>query len=258
MPAVQYHHLPAREENRLVRRWQTRRDQAALGRLIACHRGAVTRLALRFAHYCIELDDLLQEGNLGLIRAADGFDPRKQTRFVTYALYWVRARMFQHILRSRGQVRIGRTHGERRVFFGLARAQHDLERDGDPMTMDGLARRLGVAQAVVEEVLPRLRRRDISLDVGEPLLQLAAPSASPEDLVASAEEQRMHDGLLRCGFERLDRREQRIISARHLQDEPETLEVLGQELHLSRERVRQLEVRAKRKLKAYADRALPH
>ena len=253
--------LSARDERELIKRWQRLRDRAALARLIATQQGTIRRTVARFQHFGIAFEDLVQEGNLALIQAANRFDPKKRTRFVTYATYWIRARLFQQIFQYRGQVRIGRTHGERRVFFGLARARHKLERNGEHVTAEQLAHELGVKQTVVESMMPRMRVRDLSLDAafdGEPVLQLAAPSDSPEELVAAAEESRIRECVFRSGLGLLNSREKQIVAARHLREEPATLATLGSRLRVSKERVRQIEVRAKAKLAAHAAAKLNH
>lgn len=248
-------HLSADEERRLIRRWQRLGDRDALARVIAAHQGAIWRLAFRFQYLGVAIEDLVQEGNLALVHAANGFDARKGTRFMTYATYWIRARLFHHVFTARAPVRIGTTRGERSVFFGLARAQRKLERDGERASASELARELRVKVADVEVMLPRLRSRDVFLDArfnGEPTLQLVATEPTPEEKVIAFHDRQWRNRVLKSGMARLDPREQRIISARCLCNQPATLQSIGRELHLSRERVRQIELRAKTKLKTYA------
>src|SRR5215831_19103033 len=138
--------LPAREgplsvveEHRLSRRWRTLADETALARLVHTHLGLVIRIATEFRHSGPSMEDLIQEGNLGLTIAARRFDPSRQTRLATYATYWIRACILEHVVRSHGPVRIGTTRSQRKIFFGLGRARRLLERTGRPVDAHSLA-----------------------------------------------------------------------------------------------------------------------
>jgi RNA polymerase sigma-32 factor len=212
------------------------------------------RIALDFRHSGPALDDLIQEGNLGLTIAARRFDPRRATRLATYATYWIRACMLEHVVRSHGPVRIGTTRSQRKIFFGLGRARRRLERGGEPADSERLAGELGVQREDVEAMTPRLSGRDVSLDAprddGRRPGGLAVEEPSPEELVAGCEERdRRHEQLLEA-LKGLDPRERAIICARHLRGRPATLAALGRKLGISRERVRQLELRATDKLRS--------
>src|SRR6476619_7424883 len=142
--------LTAQEEVRLSRRWRAMEDRAALARLIQAHIGLVVKIATEFRNSGPALEDLIQEGNLGLTIAARRFDPSQGTRLATYATYWIRACMMEHVVRSHGPVRIGTTRAQRKIFFGLGRARRKLEREGEHADMSSLAGELVVLQEDVE------------------------------------------------------------------------------------------------------------
>jgi len=246
------------EERRLARRWRTLSDDKALARMVSAHLGLVIRIAMEFRHSGPSMEDLIQEGNLGLTIAARRFDPNRKTRLATYATYWIRACMLEHVVRSHGPVRIGTTRSQRKIFFGLGRARRKLEREGEPADQASLAHELGVDEFDVESMTPRLTGRDVSLDAPRghedrrPMqAQLCEELPSPEDMVASTEETSRRHSQLYQGLGVLDPRERAIIKARHLRQRPATLAALGKKFGISRERVRQLELRAKAKLRAY-------
>jgi RNA polymerase sigma-32 factor len=257
--------LPAREgplsldeEHQLARRWHTLEDETALARMVQAHLGLVIRIAMEFRHSGPSMEDLIQEGNLGLTIAARRYDPAHQTRLATYATYWIRACMLEHVVRSHGPVRIGTTRSQRKIFFGLGRARRKLEREGETADCDALADALGVEREDVEAMTPRLTGHDVSLDAPrstedrrEVGALLAEDGPSPEDFVAGAEEQDSRKNRLCEGLKILDPRERAIIRARHMRQRPATLASLGKKFGISRERVRQLELRAKSKLRIF-------
>ncbi|MCU1280981.1 MAG: polymerase factor sigma-32 [bacterium] len=257
--------LPAREgplsiaeEHRLSRRWRTLEDETALARLVQTHLGLVIRIAMEFRHSGPSMEDLIQEGNLGLTIAARRFDPTRQTRLATYATYWIRACMLEHVVRSHGPVRIGTTRSQRKIFFGLGRARRKLEREGEHADTESLATALGVDRADIESMTPRLTGHDVSLDAPratddrrEVGALLAEDGPNPEDMVAGLEEEDSRKTRLNEGLKVLDTRERAIIKARHMRQRPATLASLGKKFGISRERVRQLELRAKAKLRIF-------
>jgi RNA polymerase sigma-32 factor len=257
--------LPAREgplslleEHRLSRRWRTLEDEAALARLVQTHLGLVIRIAMEFRHSGPSMEDLIQEGNLGLTIAARRFDPTRQTRLATYATYWIRACMLEHVVRSHGPVRIGTTRSQRKIFFGLGRARRKLEREGESADAESLASALGVERSDIESMTPRLTGHDVSLDAPratddrrEVGALIAEDAPNPEDMVAGVEEEDSRKCRLNEGLKVLDARERAIIKARHMRQRPATLASLGKKFGISRERVRQLELRAKAKLRIF-------
>ncbi len=254
--------LSVAEEHRLSRRWRTLEDQAALARMVQTHLGLVIRIATEFRHSGPSMDDLIQEGNLGLTIAARRFDPSRATRLATYATYWIRACMLEHVVRSHGPVRIGTTRSQRKIFFGLGRARRKLEREGAAANSEQLAHALGVQTQDIEQMTPRLTGRDVSLDaprtfddsrqVGN---SLAEDGPSPEEMVAGLEENDARKSQMLEGLKGLDVRERTIIKARHMRARPATLASLGKKFGISRERVRQLELRAKGKLRQFCGMA---
>jgi RNA polymerase sigma-32 factor len=248
------------EERRLARLWRVNADEKALGRLISAHLGLVIRIALEFRHSGPSMEDLIQEGNLGLTIAARRFDPGRATRLATYATYWIRACMLEHVVRSHGPVRIGTTRSQRKIFFGLGRARRKLERDGETADAEHLATVLGVEQQDVESMTARLTGRDVSLDAPRgyddrrPVAaSLAQDEPSPEEMIAGLEEDDQRRAQIQEGLKVLDTRERAIIRARHMRQRPATLAFLGKKFGISRERVRQLELRAKAKLRQFVD-----
>ena len=249
--------LSPAEERRLSRRWRTLEDRASLARLVQAHLGLVVKIATEFRNSGPALEDLIQEGNLGLTIAARRFDPNQGTRLATYATYWIRACMMEHVVRSHGPVRIGTTRAQRKIFFGLGRARRRIERDGRQATTDALAEALGVDRSEVESMAPRLSGRDLSIDAQRSAdderqvgALLAHEGPSPEDLVGGSEEDDSRRSRLIEALEELDPRERAIIKARHMAQAPATLESLGRRFKVSRERVRQIETRAISKLRA--------
>jgi RNA polymerase sigma-32 factor len=273
MSMTQAHHqevepampLPAREgplsvaeEHRLSRRWLTMEDETALARMVQAHLGLVIRIAMEFRHSGPSMEDLIQEGNLGLTIAARRFDPARATRLATYATYWIRACMLEHVVRSHGPVRIGTTRSQRKIFFGLGRARRKLEREGEATDAESLAGALGVEREDVEAMTPRLTGHDLSLDAPRSPDDrrdlggvLAEDAPTPEDMVAGVEEDDARKLRLSEGLKVLDPRERAIIRARHMRARPATLASLGKKFGISRERVRQLELRAKSKLRSF-------
>lgn len=248
--------LSREEENDFAKRWQTSQDESALARLVEAHLGLVIKIALEYRNSGPRMDDLVQEGNLGLIIAARRFDPAENTRLATYATYWIRALILECIVRSHGPVRIGTTRAQRKIYFNLGRSRREIEGRGENATTEKLAAELGVDEGEVEQMMPRLNGRDISLDAprsfddrrsaGDTMI-VDAPT--PEEIIASAEEELDEREQFRAALKILDPREHAIIAARHLRAKPATLARLGKKFGISRERVRQLEMRAIHKIR---------
>ena len=248
------------EERRLAAAWINDKSEAALARLISAHLGLVIKIALEFRHSGPAMEDLIQEGNLGLTIAARRFDPERATRLATYATYWIRACMLEHVVRSHGPVRIGTTRSQRKIFFGLGRARRALERNGETADAEHLASALGVEQTDIESMTARLTGRDVSLDAPRGFddqrpvaASLCEDEPNPEEMIAGVEEEDLRRTMMLEGLKTLDARERAIIRARHLRQRPATLACLGKKFGISRERVRQLELRAKAKLRQYVD-----
>lgn len=252
--------LSLKEERMLARRWQQHADPRAIELLVHAHLGLVVRIASEFRHAGPSMEDLVQEGNVGLTIAARRFDPSRSTRLATYATYWIRACMMEHVVRSHGPVRIGTTRAQRKIFFGLGRARRKLESGGQPAELAALAQELGVDVSEVEAMTPRLSQRDVYLDAARsdedqrPLGdQLAIDGPTPEDQCTDREEGLRRRTRFAQALRKLEPRERDILTSRHLRERPETLAQLGKRFGLSRERVRQLEARAKQRMRELCD-----
>jgi RNA polymerase sigma-32 factor len=250
--------LSPAEEQEFSRRWLKLGDTRALGSLIHAHLGLVIKIATEFRNSGPSMEDLIQEGYVGLTIAARRFDPTKATRLATYATYWIRACMMEYVVRSHGPVRIGTTRSQRKIFFGLGRARRRLERQGEAPSAEQLARLLGVPADDVEAMATRLSGHDVSLDA--PRSQdderqagtlLATDLPSQEELFADGQEEDSRRALLDEALKQLDPRERAILKARHMSARPLTLGALGKRFGISRERVRQLELRAVSKLRTF-------
>src|SRR5215468_1967508 len=242
-------------EQALAITWRDRHDQGALHELILAYSRLVVATAVRLRGYGLPLGDLIQEGNIGLMEAATRFDPDRAIRFSTYAAWWIRAAMQDHILRNWSIVRTGTTAAQKSLFFNLRRLRARLADPSRLTLSDGelerIAAALGVARDEVAAMEQRLSGADSSLnaqigDGGEDSWQdlLADSRPTPEEAVGDAHDEDRRRGWLTLALDRLPARERRIIEARQLDEGAITLEELGHELGISKERVRQLEQRA--------------
>jgi RNA polymerase sigma-32 factor len=236
--------LDPQDERDLARRWQAG-DRAAGDRLIRASLPFVIAIALEYRQWGTPIEDLIQQGNLGLLKAAKKFDPERDCRLVTYAVYWIRAEIRDYVVRGYRVVRIGTTKGERRAMRAYRRTrEEDVEK---------LAAVSGLPVAQVERLMPMLRARDTSLDAtfdGEaPAIdRLADEGIGPEEELSRATLQSKARTAVADAIAQLPAREQTIVRERLLVDDPITLEALGVRLGISKERVRQLEERAKLRL----------
>lgn len=238
--------LDPSEERALAARYRAG-DNAAGDRLIKASLPFVITVALEYRRWGAPLEDLVQQGNLGLLKAAKKFDPERDCRLITYAVYWIRAEIRDYVVRGYRLVRIGTTKNERRAVRSYRKHRED-----DAAT---LAAHSGITVEAAERLLPMLRARDVSLDAtfdGEsaPVDRLASTAPSPEEQNDRAEFEAEARDRVREAIDRLPEREALIVRERLLQDEPITLEALGSRLGISKERVRQLEERARKRLKA--------
>lgn len=191
-------------------------------------------------------EDMVAEGHLGLIEAARRFDRDRGIMFQTYAMHWVRAHVMMYLLRNHGPVRFDGQRAHRQVFFHLGRANRSVP-DGDPVK---LAAFIGVSVEVYESMLTRIKQHDVSIDDANAFLPLAQGGESVDELLGTDEQNRLRHRRLQRAMKCMDARMRYIIEQRFLRDEGRTLQDLGDELKLSRERVRQLEVRGLNLLKA--------
>jgi RNA polymerase sigma-32 factor len=252
--------LSVQEEKDLVARWRDEGDQDALQNLIGSHLRLVIKFARQNSGYGLPLGDLVAEGCLGLMQAANRFDPDRGVRFATYATWWIRATMHEHILYSWSLVKLGTTAAQKKLFFNLRRLKGRLQtyEEGDlsPENAARIAVELGVREDEVVEMNRRPAGGDWALNAkagGEDQVEfqdlLVDEAPSPEDNVAEADELAKRRVLLTRAIEKLDERERHIVAQRTLSEEPMTLDRLSKHFGISRERVRQLEARAIEKLR---------
>jgi RNA polymerase sigma-32 factor len=257
--AARFPLLDAAEERRLAERYQKDGDEAAARQLLGSHLRLVIKIARGFGGYGLPLADLIAEGNVGLMQALAKFEPERGFRFSTYAMWWVRAAMQEYILHNRSLVKMGTTAAQKKLFFNLGRLKRELGEVGagdlSPNAATAIAEALEVTEAEVVEMDRRLASRDHSLTApmradGETEWQdmLVDEGQNQESFVAEADELAWRRDLLREGLKALNEREQHILVERRLKEEPKTLEELCQVYGVSRERVRQIEVRAFEKL----------
>ncbi len=256
-------YLDREEEQRLAKRWRDERDEAALHRLTSAHMRLVIAMAAKFRRYGLSPSDLIQEGNVGLLEAANRFEPERDVRFSTYAAWWIRAAIQDFVLRNWSIVRGGTSSGQKALFFNLRRlrarlAQEKSEAEESEITAE-IAARLGVSVADVELMTARLSGYDSSLNAplhdgeatsGERQDTLVADIDDTDETVGHIIDDERRRRWLYEALDVLDERELRIVRERRLDDAGETLEALGRRLGISKERVRQIEARALEKLRA--------
>lgn len=253
----------------LARRWLNDRDEEALHELIEAHGRLVVRIAVGFKGSGLPVADLVQEGNIGLMEAAERFDPERNVRFSTYATWWIVAGIQNHILRNSSIVRAATTPKQRRLFFNLRRlrARHAARFDGRLSADDRemIAERLGATVAEIERMEAHVARSDQSLNtpIGddesiEQIDLLADHSPNPEDIEVSASGRRARSDWIDKALDGLSTREREIIAQRFLAERRITLAEIGENFGVSKERVRQIEGRALQKMHAtlseYIDR----
>lgn len=251
--------LERQDEFELARRWREEGDEASLHKLVRSYTRLVVSLASRFRNYGLPSGDLIQEGNVGLMQAAARFEPSREVRFSTYAAWWIRSAMQDYVLRNWSIVRTGTTGAQKALFFNLRRLRAKIEGSGETLTDDGrawIADQLDVGLGDVKDMEMRLSGADQSLnapmretsdDEWQDLLPDAGPN--PEDVVIGLRDAKTRSEWLAEAIGDLSPREQTIIRQRRLSEEAVTLEELGKELGVSKERIRQLEQRALNKLR---------
>jgi RNA polymerase sigma-32 factor len=258
--AMRAEYLDAETEAALARAWRDRRDEAALHRLVTAYMRLAISMASKFRRYGAPMNDLIQEASLGLMKAADKFDPERGVRFSTYAVWWIKASIQEFVMRNWSMVRTGSTSSQKALFFNLRRVQAQVLREAaaDGMDLDAAQLRekvaisIGVSMADVEMMEGRLSGSDFSLnapqssdeDGREWVETLEDESGSPETQVTEAHDGALMRSWLGEAMGELSVRERYIVSQRRLIDAPRTLESLGEELGLSKERIRQLESQA--------------
>ena len=252
--------LTREQENELARRWAVDREEAAAQELVKRNLRFVVKVAMRYRKYGVPLSDLIQEGNLGLIRAVEKFDPERGTRLISYAVWWIKAYIQSHIIQTWSLVRIGTTQAQRRLFYKLPRALATtaIDGEGSESRIDRLSEELQARRADVVLMMGALKGRDLSLDAplddeggGTTFVdRVVDRGPGPEVTTAESEDASVRRRLLEEAMACLSERQQDIIRLRHLGEDSMTLREVGQQMGISRERVRQLEALAIRRLRA--------
>jgi RNA polymerase sigma-32 factor len=244
------------EEYILAKSWQDNGDVKAAHRLVTSHLRLVAKMAMKYRGYGLPISDLVSEGNIGLMKAVKKFEPEKGFRLSTYAMWWIRAAITEHILKSWSLVKMGTVAAQKKLFFSLRRikGQLDIVDNGElnPEQALQLAEALNVPKDELIEMNRRMASRDASLnakvsqadDAMEFQDTLVAGGLSPEQLAINGQEMTYRRSLLQQALTELPERDRRIFVQRRLTESPPTLEDLGKEFGISRERVRQLEARA--------------
>jgi RNA polymerase sigma-32 factor len=263
-------YLERDEEHDLAVRWKQDRDQAAMHRIATAHMRLVISMASKFRYFGLPMSDLIQEGHIGLLEAAARFEPEREIRFSTYATWWIRASMQDYILRNWSIVRGGTSSTQKALFFNLRRLRARLAQGSETLSNDSIyseiSAALGVSRADVALMDSRLSAPDSSLNApvvddgsgsSDRMDFLVSSDPLPDEIVGETIDEERRTGWLRTALGVLNERELRIIRERRLQDEGATLELLGEKLGISKERVRQIESRALEKLKVALLQANP-
>ena len=268
--AMQAELLDAETETRLARAWRDDRDEQALHRLINAYMRLAISMASKFRRYGASTQDLIQEAGVGLMKAADKFDPDRGVRFSTYAQWWIKAAIQDYVMRNWSMVRTGSTSSQKALFFNLKRVQATLEREANARgeELDGhqlaeqIAHEIGVPMRDVEMMQGRLSGSDFSLNAQQSTDEegrewqdaLADEGPQAEEIVTREYDLGQLRNWLNEAMEGLNDRERYILSQRLLIDDPRTLGSIGEELGLSKERIRQVEAAALGKLKKLLER----
>jgi RNA polymerase sigma-32 factor len=251
--------LEPEEEYMLAKRWKEREDSEAAHRLVTSHLRLVAKIAMGYRGYGLPLSELISEGNVGMMQAVKRFDPDRGFRLATYAMWWIRAAIQEYILHSWSLVKMGTTAAQKKLFFNLRKLKGQLQavEDGDlsPENLKKIATELDVPEADVISMNRRLASPDHSLNAplrsdseGEWQDWLVDETESQEVKLADRQELGLRRDLLEKALTHLNERERHILGERRLRENPTTLEDLSQQYGISRERVRQIEVRAFEKL----------
>lgn len=254
--------LEANQEYMLAKAWTEHEDKDAAHQLVTSHLRLVAKIAMGYRGYGLPVADLVSEGNVGMMQAVKRFDPEKGFRLATYAMWWIRAAIQEYILRSWSLVKIGTTAAQKKLFFNLRRLKGQIEaiEEGDllPEHVTTIAEKLDVSEDEVISMNRRMTAHDHSLNAplkadteGEWQDWLMDESPDQEEIVADKEERNIRVKLLENAMETLNDRERHILTERRLAEPAKTLEELSQEYGVSRERVRQIEVRAFEKVQKH-------
>ncbi len=248
------------EEYTLAKNWRESGDRDAAHRLVTSHLRLVAKIAMGYRGYGLPVSEVISEGNVGLMQAVKRFEPERGFRLATYAMWWIRASIQEYVLRSWSLVKMGTTASQKKLFFNLRKVKGQIQalEDGDlkPDQVTEIATRLGVPE---QDVISMNRRLGGDASLNAPLSKdgeaggewqdwLVDDSETPDVAYEQSEEQDMRSKLLHQAMNGLNERERRIFEARRMSEEPLTLEDLSQEFDVSRERIRQIEVKAYEKV----------
>ena len=262
----QFPMLEPQEEYMLAKSWREHGDRDAAHRLVTSHLRLVARIAMGYRGYGLPIGEVVSEGNVGLMQAVKRFDPDRGFRLATYAMWWIRAAIQEYILRSWSLVKMGTTAAQKKLFFNLRKIKGQLKAldEGDlrPDQVKRIATQLGVTEEDVVSMNRRLAG-DSSLNApvrndsesGEWQDWLVDETMDQETALADSEEAERRRGMLNIALQNLNERERRVFEARRLAEDPLTLEELSAEFGVSRERIRQIEVRAFEKVQKAVQKA---
>lgn len=252
--------LTLEQEQEYATKWKEKGDIEAAHNLVRAHLRLVVKVAAGYKGYGLPLNELISEGNIGMLQATQRFDPEKGFRFTTYAIWWIKAAIQEYILHSWSLVKIGTTAAQKKLFFNLRRLKSQIkalgENDLNPEQLETISKSLGVSQEEVQNMNRRLGAHDHSLNASigndneydEWQSMLVDDTTNQEETYAEEEELSNRKSLLNEAMKSLKPREREILVERRLKDKPATLEELSQTYNISRERIRQIEVRAFEKL----------
>lgn len=261
--------LTQEEETYFARRWRQHSDRDAAYRLVTSHLRLVAKIAMRYRGYGLPIADIVSEGNIGLMQAVRRFDPERGVRLSTYATWWIRAAIQEYVLRSWSLVKIAANSAQKKLFFKLRRTKSAISAldDGDlrPDQVKTISERLRVSEREVVAMDRRLRgdiylnaRTDDAPDAAEALERLVDPSPCHDIALADDEELSQRRAALKAALQSLSPRERHIFSERYLSEAPPKLETLAVEYGISRERIRQIELRAFQKVKFAMQQGEPY
>ncbi|MEQ9617836.1 MAG: RNA polymerase sigma factor RpoH [Deltaproteobacteria bacterium] len=251
--------LSREEEYKLAMKYKNDGDLDAARKLVTSNLKFVVRVANEYKNYGFNTMDLIQEGNVGLMHAVKGFDPTKGYRLISYAVWWIRAYIQNYIIKSWSLVKLGTTQAQRKLFYKLRSTKNEMEMGGDSLSAEDykeLAEKLEVPDEAVMEMDQRMASKDLSLDAkikkednASHLEYLTDEEENQEEIITKAEEEERIKSGMADALKTLKERERYIIEERVLSDTPQTLEELGTKFNISRERVRQIESAALKKIK---------
>lgn len=258
--------LSKEEEKELAIHYQKTQDRETLQKLITSNLRFVVKIAFEYVHYRIKLLDLIQEGNMGLVKAVQEFDPYKDVRLTTYAVWWIRSYIQEAILKNYSLVKMGTTQAQKRLFYRLRKEQKKLEQEGisPSQGVKLLAKKLDVKEKEVEEMSQRLSQSDVSLNAPvnhdektERISYLASHQPPPDVTLGDAEQETIFKKILKQFGETLEGKEKVVFYDRLVSENPMTLQEIGEKYKFTKERARQIEEQVKTKLKKYMEENYP-